>query len=154
MSRKNFIYVDYENKKDLDLERIAGKPVEVILAVGPLTKTLPVPLVEKILGVAAQVRILKSVQVGRNALDLLIATDLGREKDRHPKAYFHILSGDKDFDSLQGNLRAQGILFARRDSLAEIPILMKDKERLAFLRQQLSGGNGVTRRDNRGGSGV
>jgi len=34
MSRTNYIFIDYENVQDTDLDRIDGKPVKVVLVLG------------------------------------------------------------------------------------------------------------------------
>jgi hypothetical protein len=39
--RMNYIFVDYENVQDVDLDLIAGKAVKVFLVVGQRRKTLP-----------------------------------------------------------------------------------------------------------------
>lgn len=137
LSRTNYIYIDYENVTEVDLGLIAEKPVKVILAIGPHVRNLPVELVAKMLEFAGQVRLLKSVTAGKNALDLLITVDLGRERERDPGGYFHIYSKDRHFDSVVKNLRAQGTLIERRESLSHIPILMKAEERLTLLVERL-----------------
>lgn len=138
----NYIYVDYENVRDVDLDLIANKPVKVILAVGPSVKNLPVALFEQALTYASQVRLLKSVSTGKDALDLLIAADLGKERDRDPKGFFHIYSRDRHFDSVVENLRAQDALIERRESLSHVPVLMNAGDRLVLLKERLSALNG------------
>jgi hypothetical protein len=41
MPRTNYIFVDYENVQENELERIAQKPVRVTLVLGAGTKTCP-----------------------------------------------------------------------------------------------------------------
>jgi len=49
MPRTNYIFVDFENIQDLDLDRIANKPVRVILVLGERNRNLPVALVKMLL---------------------------------------------------------------------------------------------------------
>ncbi len=46
--RTNYIFVDYENVQDVDLDLIAGKAVRVFLVVGLRRKSLPAALARQI----------------------------------------------------------------------------------------------------------
>ncbi len=41
MTRMNYIFVDFENVQETDSERIAGKPVKVVLMLGEQQESLP-----------------------------------------------------------------------------------------------------------------
>ncbi len=42
MSRTNYIFVDYENIQETELDRIADKPIKVTFVLGERNKKLPV----------------------------------------------------------------------------------------------------------------
>lgn len=129
MSRTNYIFIDFENVQETDFDRIAGKPVKVILVLGERHKNLPVALVNKLLKYAAQVELVETKRNGKNALDLVLAQHIGEAKKADPQGYFHIVSKDKDFDALIGHLKDNDTLAARRAGFSEIPVLMNLVER-------------------------
>jgi hypothetical protein len=130
MSRTNYIFVDFENVQDIDLDRIANRPVRVTLVLGERHKNLPVALVRKLLSYAGQVELVETGRSGKNALDLVLATHIGEARKADPHGYFHIVSRDKDFDALIGHLKDNGTLAARRAALSDIPALMNLSERV------------------------
>jgi len=133
MNRTNYIFIDYENVQETDLDRIAGKPVKVVLVLGAHHKNLPVPLVQRLLKYAGQVALVITGRSGKNALDLILAQHIGEAKKGDPHGYFHILSKDKDFDALIGHLNDNDTLAARRAAFSEIPVLMNNAERVEFI---------------------
>ena len=133
MNRTNYIFVDFENVQETDLDRIAHKPVKVTLVLGERHKTLPVNLVQKLLKYPAQVALVETGRSGKNALDLVLAEHIGETKQSDPHGYFHIVSKDKDFDALIGHLRDHGTLAARTTGFRDIPVLMNHGERVECL---------------------
>ena len=133
MSRTNYIFVDFENVQETELDRIAGKPVKVALVLGERHKSLPVELVKKLLKHKAQVELIETRRSSKNALDLVLAQHIGEAKKADPHGYFHIVSKDKDFDALIGHLKDQDTLAARHAAFSEIPVLMNHAERVKFL---------------------
>jgi len=131
--RVNYIFVDFENVHETDLDRIAQKPVKVILVLGGQHKNLPVPLVKKILQYAGQVQLVETGRSGKNASDLVLAHYIGEVKKSDPHGYIHILSKDKDFDALIGHYKLNGSLAARHASFSEIPVLMNVAERVKLM---------------------
>lgn len=124
LNRTNYIFVDYENVHELDLDLIAGKPVKVFLVVGLRRKTLPSALARQIHKYHDQVTWIESEGASNNALDLVLAYNVGLQAKADPKGYFHILAVDKDYDPLVAHLRANTILASRDDAFAKIPVLM------------------------------
>lgn len=122
--RTNYIFVDYENVQDVNLDLIAGKAVKVFLVVGQRRKTLPSLLARQIHQYHEQVTWIESEGATPNALDLVLAYHVGRQAKADPKGYFHILAKDKDYDPLIKHLRANGILASRDDTFASIPALI------------------------------
>ena len=139
MNRTNYIFIDFENVQEIDLDRVQGKPVKVVLVLGAHQKTLPVPLVEKVLKYPAQVALVRAGRSGKNALDLVLAQHIGEVKKEDPHGYFHIVSRDKDFDSLIGHLTDNGSLAARRAAFSEVPVLMNNAERVEFIIAKFKG---------------
>jgi len=135
MSRTNYIFVDFENVQETDLDRLMGKPIKVVLVLGERHKSLPVVLVKKLLKYASQVDLVETGRGGKNALDLILAHHIGTAKKADPQGYFHILSRDKGFDALIGHLRDSGTLAARHAAFSEIPVLMNNDERVEFITQ-------------------
>ena len=133
MNRTNYIYVDFENVQETDLDRIANKPVKVRLILGERHKSLPVKLVKLIQKFSEQVRLVETGLNGKNALDFVLAYEIGVETETDPNGYFHILSRDKGFDALIRHLKAKEILAARHTAFSEIPVLMNLSERVKLL---------------------
>jgi len=130
MSRTNYIFVDYENVQERELDRIAGKPVKAVYVLGERQKNLPVEFAELIRKYSAQVKLLKTEVNGKNALDLVIASEIGAESTKDPEGYFHVISRDKGFDALIKHLKSGGTFAARHESFSEIPLLMNATERV------------------------
>ena len=135
--RMNYIFVDFENVHETELDRIDQKPVKVILVLGEQHKRLPVPLVKKLIQYASQMQVVETGRSGKNAADLVLANYIGEVRKDDPHGYIHIISKDKDFDALIGHHKDNGVLAARRDSFREIPVLMNHAERLIMLSDQL-----------------
>lgn len=126
-TRTNYIFVDYENVPEVDLDLIAGKAVKVFLVVGQRRKTLPSVLARQIHQYHNQVAWIESEGASRNALDLVLAYQVGVQAKADPQGYYHILARDKDYDALIKHLRTNGILANRDETFAEIPVLIDIK---------------------------
>ena len=133
MNRINYIFVDFENVQETDLDRIANKPVKVRLVLGERHKSLPVKIVKLIQKFAEQVRLVETGLNGINALDFVLACEIGGESQLDPSGYFHILSRDKGFDALIKHLKSKEIFAARHTAFSEIPVLMNANERVKML---------------------
>ena len=123
MNRTNYIFVDFENIHEVNLDLIADKPVVVILVLGKQNTKLPVELVKKIHQYSAQVRLVETGHAGRNALDFVLAYHIGRQAVTDATGYFHILSGDNDFAALILHLKDNDIFAARHEEFGKIPVL-------------------------------
>lgn len=116
------IYVDFENVQSIQVPLITGKPVTLTLVLGSRQDTLPVDLIKSLLGHAAQVRLVDTKATGKNALDFVLACELGGMCAMQPKAEYHIISKDKGFDAVIDHLRAHGIAVARRERFDAVPV--------------------------------
>jgi hypothetical protein len=123
MDRTNYLFVDFENIHEVDLDLIGGKPVKVILILGERHKKLPVDMVKKLLKYQAQVQLIEAGRSGKNALDFVLSYRIGVESVADPKGFFHIVSRDKGFDPLILHLKNNKISAARHESFAKIPVL-------------------------------
>jgi hypothetical protein len=124
--RTNYIFVDCENVmvEEADVERLAGKQVKLVLVLGEHHKNLPLSLVKKLLEHADKVSLIETGRSGPNALDLVLALHLGAARHADPQGYFHIVSGDTDFDALIGHLNDNAASAKRRATFNEIPFSM------------------------------
>lgn len=138
MARINYVLLDFENIQESDWDRIAGKPVKVLLVYGQQKRYFDLATVSKLLACSSQLEFIESKKSGRNAADLIIAERIGELRSNDPSGYFHIVSRDKGFDSLVENLRAKKVLAARRQAFREIPILMNLGERVAHVRDYIT----------------
>lgn len=137
MSRANYIFVDYENVQETELERIVGKPVKLTLVLGKSHKNVPVKVAELMGQYPTQLRIAKSSRDGKNALDFVLACEVGAQAAVDLKGSFHIISKDKGFDSMIQHLKGHKIQSARHAALRQIPILMTPAERIAYVAKHL-----------------
>lgn len=133
MNRTHYIFIDFENVQETDLDRIANKAVKVTLVLGERHKSLPIHLVKLIQKYPTQVQLVETFLNGKNALDFVLACDVGVASERDPNGYFHILSRDKGFDALVKHLKKKEIRVARHESFSEILVLMNAAEREKFL---------------------
>ena len=122
--RTNYIFVDYENVQEVDLDLIAGKAVNVFLVVGQRRKTLPSLLARQIHRYHDQVEWIESEGASPNALDLVLAYHVGLQAKVDPNGYYHILARDKDYDPLIEHMRGSGIRASRNEEFARIPALV------------------------------
>jgi hypothetical protein len=140
MSRKQFVFVDFENVQKLDLDLLAGKTVAVELIVGEQDTKLHVDMVEQ-LRKYPDVEIVKAGKSGRNALDFVLAYRVGVVSSANKDGFFHIVSRDTGFDALIRHLRKKEIL-ARRDEtfakafVTETPVVAPE-DRVKFVRERL-----------------
>jgi hypothetical protein len=137
MIRTNYIFVDFENVQETDFDRVANRPVKVMMVLGEQHKRLPVKLVQNILKHGGQIELIETGRTGKNALDLVLAQHIGLVRAADPNGYFHIVSKDKGFDALVGHLNDNGTLARRHTSFSEIPVLMNASERASLISRQL-----------------
>jgi len=121
MSNRSQVFIDGENVGAPDLGRLDGKPVDVTLVLGH-RQGLTVRMVDSLRQLPIeQVTLIQSTAPGRNALDFVLACEVGRAVERHPGAAIHIVSGDKGFGAMVNHLRKLGVTVTRHDSLASVP---------------------------------
>lgn len=122
MNRTHYIFVDFENIHEVQLDLIENKPVVVVLVLGERHKKLSVDLVKQLLKYPAQVRLVEAGLSGRNALDFVLAYLIGVQSTTDRAGHFHILSRDKGFNALIEHLKKNDILADRHESFVKIPV--------------------------------
>lgn len=110
--------MDFENVHEVDLDLIANQLVVVILVLGERHKNLPVEFVQKMMKYPGQVRLVEAGKSGRNALDFVLAYQVGVESVADREGFFHIVSRDTGFDALILHLKKNRILARRDESFA------------------------------------
>ena len=125
--KTNYIFVDYENVKQVDLTLIEGKPVKVILVMGPRDTKLPKSLSLDALDLKEQVEIVDVTSLMGQAVDMVLAWELGKRVAADPEGYFHIVALDKHYDALVTHLMDQKkpkLKASRVNTFEEIPVLV------------------------------
>lgn len=135
--RRNYIFIDYENVHESDLSRADHDQIILVVVVGEKQKHLPLPFTEFLQQHPGQLRLVKTLCRGKNALDFILTYEIGQVLAADPRAYIHIISKDKGFDALIAHLKANQHLAARHNSLSQVPLLLRTDERYALLVQRL-----------------
>ena len=118
-----FVFVDFENVQDVDLDPIRDQPVYVTLLLGRNQRRIDLVLAKQLMEFAAQVMLVEVGASGRNALDLTLACYLGRAIERAPQGIFAIVSKDKDFAAMIAHLSANGVKITQSESFTTVPFL-------------------------------
>jgi hypothetical protein len=139
--RKNYIFIDRENVREEEFDRIGGKPAYLTILFGPNQKSVPLPIVRLIRDHAERIEIIETPVQGKNALDFILAYEIGRRAVQDPEGYFHIIAKDGGYDALLLHLKSKKIHASRRASLAEIPLFMNRNERAAYVTAHFGNGN-------------
>lgn len=106
----------------VDLENISPcassieKDEKVIVFVGAKQTSIKIDLAKKIQGMGENATYLQCEVVGKNALDFVIASQVGVIFESHPKSQVRICSKDKGFDALVAFYRGQGMSIVRFDT--------------------------------------
>jgi hypothetical protein len=119
----HYIFVDFENVHSVDLDLVEGNPVKVILLIGKSQSRVDYDLMERVHRHSSQVRLVKAGTSGRNALDFVLAWEVGAQSAADPDGHYHVVSRDKGFDAMITHLQSRGLQAARHASFAEVPPL-------------------------------
>lgn len=137
MNRIQYIFIDSENVHEKDLSRVADKTAIVNLILGARQQATWNGIDQQVEELGEKAELTRTPSTGKNALDFVLAFQVGMQAAKDPDGYFHIISGDKGFDVLVRHLKGKGILAARRECLAEIPALLTTEERFEKLLSDL-----------------
>lgn len=114
-----FLLVDFENVQKIDLSKIDGN-IQIMVVIGANQKKLSVELVMKHQKLGSRLEWKPIEGSGKNAVDFVIAYQMGKVFDKDPKAQCIVLSEDKGFDPLIKLLIKEGKNCQRIESVAEL----------------------------------
>ncbi len=103
-SQSHFIFVDYENVTQIDFSVLRSKSVHLTVILGANQKTLDTDLVLKLMDHRTTTTLKRLTKIGKNALDFVLAYEVGQKATANPTACFHVISKDKGFDGLIDHL--------------------------------------------------
>lgn len=119
------ILIDFENVPAVDLAPLVGQAIEVTLLIGERQKQMKIDQVTALVAGGSAMRLIKVGVTGRNALDLTLAYYLGRASLENPRAEFHIISRDTDYDAMIEHVNRHGIRVDRAASVDELEFLQR-----------------------------
>ena len=123
MATTHYIFVDFENVQSVNLDLVEGKPVKVILLAGKGQTRVDWTLAESIHRHSAQVQLVKAETSGPNALDFVLAWEVGAQAAADPQGSYHVVSKDRGFDAMIAHLKSRGMQAARHGTFAGVPPL-------------------------------
>ncbi len=114
------LLVDFENHRPSasDVGLVRASHARLWIFRGAHQRRYPAELCEAWQALGERVRFIHCAKSGRNALDLLIAFQLGCIVRERPAARVVVVSRDRDFDPLLSHLRTQGVAAERAASIA------------------------------------
>jgi hypothetical protein len=121
--RRNVVLIDFESVQPDSIEALNHEHFQVLLFCGANQSKVPFEIAATLQMLGQRAQYVKISRTGPNALDFHIAYYIGRLAVDNPGAFFHIVSRDKGFDPLIEHLKANKILSARAESIAEIPFV-------------------------------
>ncbi len=116
---EEYLYIDYENVQDVQVE-VIKKSVKVAIIVGQDQTKVPIDLVQKTQPFGNAVEWIQVSGKGRNALDFFIAFFLGRDVAADRSKSFIIYSKDSGYDPLINYLKKSGVKARRIVSFQEL----------------------------------
>ncbi len=116
---QRLLLVDFENVQHVELARL-DRSFQVTIFVGASQKSIPVELVTEAQKLGDRVQWIRIDANGKNALDFVIAYELGRIAERESQLECVVLSRDKGFDPLIRHLKKNGLRCRRIASLMEL----------------------------------
>lgn len=119
MMCSSLLLIDFENVQQIELNQVP-ESFDVLVFVGSQQKNLPFELVQSAQQLGQRLQWLRVYAVGHNALDFLIACQLGRILETQPDKACIVLSKDKGFDPLLRYLNQQGLTCRRIERLFEL----------------------------------
>ncbi|MDP2205334.1 MAG: PIN domain-containing protein [Alphaproteobacteria bacterium] len=100
LNHKHFLLVDFENIHKIDNPGGIHGAYHIIIFLGSKQSALSVEFIQKCQPLGARLEWRKFNESGNNALDFLIAYEVGRITEKYPNAICTILSKDKGFGPL------------------------------------------------------
>ncbi len=132
--RINYVLVDYENVKAVDLRELKREDVRVVIFLGSNQQKLPSELAIQMQALGERGEYVQISGQGSNALDFHIAFTIGERCCPESPSFFHIISKDGGFDPLIAYLKRKKILAARYKSIGEVPFVKSSQPKTATAR--------------------
>jgi hypothetical protein len=126
-----YVLIDFENVQPKALEQLKGANVHVHVFLGPKNTRLPRELVLALQSMGDRAQYVTLAASGANALDFVVAYELGVLTVRDREGSFYIVSKDKGFDPLVDLLRSRGLRVGRSASIEQLPNLVALAKRSA-----------------------
>lgn len=124
--RINHVLIDYENVQPEIEGQIDPEVFRITFLLGALQKHVPTELLLKLQAKGIQAQWIQCPTVRKNALDFLLAFQLGEIVGTSRDVCLHVISKDSDFDPLLEYVhKIRKIPAYRHPSFAEIPTLRK-----------------------------
>jgi hypothetical protein len=118
-----YILIDFENVQPKALEQLKGADVHVHVFLGAKNTKLPRELVLALQSMGDRARYVTLATSGTNALDFVVAYELGVLTVQDREGSFYIVSKDTGFDPLVDLLRSRGLRVGRSASIEQLPNL-------------------------------
>jgi hypothetical protein len=120
----SYILIDFENVQPKALEQLRVTNVHMHVFLGAKNTKLPRELVLALQSMGERAQYVALATSGANALDFVIAYELGALTAQDRGASFYIVSKDKGFDPLVDLLRSRGLRIGRSTSIEQLPNLV------------------------------
>lgn len=121
--KTNYVLIDYENVQPEAISVLNKEHFNVIVFVGANQSKVSFDTAAVLQQMGDRAQYIKISGNGHNALDFHVAYYIGELANKHPEAYFHIVSKDSGFDPLIAHLKTKKILVCRSKDVSEIPII-------------------------------
>ena len=118
--KTQYVLIDHENVQPKDLRLLDGQAHKVIVFLGASQAKISAELATALQRRGQDGEYITISGNGRNALDFHIAFYLGDLAAKNPKASFHVISKDGDYDPLLSHLKSKGIDAQRSATLAAL----------------------------------
>lgn len=99
-NHKHFLLVDFENIHKIENPCAIHGAYHIIIFLGAQQSALPADFIQKCQPLGTRLEWRRFKENGNNALDLLIACEVGKIIEKYPDAVCTILSKDKGFKAL------------------------------------------------------
>lgn len=126
--------IDYENIQPNDFNRLNPKQCQIWLFVGKNQTTLPSIFAETKIKFGTAFHLIQVPKSGKNALDFILASEMGRIIENNPNDEFIIISKDTGFDVLVEHYQKQVKSIQRIGNANNIQLdNTKHKKRLSIM---------------------
>lgn len=109
VSKPKYLFVDYENVHQLNVDKIKNDNVKVFMLVGSFQNRIPFEMVKKTQYLGSDLTWIKIASEGKNNLDFHLCYLLGEYNNTTDKEVsFYVLSKDKGYDGVIKFINSNG----------------------------------------------